>query len=246
MSDDETSAALARVRIEAPVSELARPQVDEWAVRRMWEGIQRRKDAPAKNERRHIVLLAGFAVLASVLALAVAGLQLVATHDEPAALREAALRDAALKAAASTPLEAPASGAPGVKPPEGPPIAAPPPEPLLTRDARRFELLEAPALPVPAAGGARARPPTAATAQSTRVDFTDGSSIEAAPGTRVEALASSPGEFAVMVRRGVAQFHVTPGGPRRWRIEASRARVEVLGTVLSVESDDAGTSVRVD
>jgi len=62
----------------------------------------------------------------------------------------------------------------------------------------------------------------------------------------VEAIASSPDEFAVALRRGRAEFHVTPGGPRRWRIEASHARVDVLGTVLSVESDDWGTSVRVE
>jgi hypothetical protein len=50
----------------------------------------------------------------------------------------------------------------------------------------------------------------------------------------------------VAVRRGRAQFRVTPGGPHRWRIEASHAQVEVLGTVLWVESDARGSSVRVD
>jgi hypothetical protein len=152
--------------------------------------------------------------MASVLALVVAGAQLV---------------------------QQPASGVDAAAVEGGP---APVADPLLTRDARRFEALEAPP-PPPASSDAPSRT-AAAKPASARVDFADGSSIEATPGARVEALASSPGEFRVAVRRGLAQFRVTPGGPRRWRIEASHAQVEVLGTVLWVESDAAGTSVRVD
>lgn len=213
-----SSAALESLGLEAPVHELARPRVDEWAVRRMWEGIQRRRALPVRSERRYVAALAAFAAVASVLALVIAGAQLV--RSVPSGSHAAS---------------------PSLTPPGRASLDALDgrAEPLLTSEARRFEALEAP----PAVAG----PARAAVARAAaRVDFADGSSIEAAPGTRVEALASSPGEFAVAVRRGRAQFRVTPGGPRRWRIEASRAQVEVLGTVLWVESDAAGTSVRVD
>jgi hypothetical protein len=212
-----SSAALESLELEAPVHELARPHVDEWAVRRMWEGVQRRRALPVRGERRHVAALAAFAAVASVLALVIAGAQLVRSMPSGS------------HAASPSLIEPGRAGRDAV---DGRA------EPLLTSEARRFEALEAP----PAVAG----PTRTAGARAARVDFADGSSIEAAPGTRVEALASSPGEFAVAVRRGRAQFRVTPGGPRRWRIEASRAQVEVLGTVLWVESDAAGTSVRVD
>jgi tetratricopeptide (TPR) repeat protein len=202
MSDDDVkpSAALGGVGLEAPLCELSNPNIDEWAVRRMWEGIQRRKTTRALGRARwRLVVLSALATLALSLALFYAGARLfVATRPEP---------------------------------------AAPPAGPLLTREARHFESLEAP--PEPPWPRAVAPPPA-------RVDFADGSSIEAVSGARVDALASSADEFAVLLRHGRAQFRVTPGGPRRWRIEAGTARVEVLGTVLWVERDDTGTTVQVD
>jgi ferric-dicitrate binding protein FerR (iron transport regulator) len=210
-SATRSSAALESLALDAPVHELTRPRVDEWAVRRMWEGVQRRRALPVQRERPYVVALAAFAAVAAVLALVIAGVQLVRSPAEPARAD----------------------------------LAAPPgrAEPLLTTEARRFEVLEAPLAPANPAAPSATGGVSRATA---RVDFADGSSIEASPGARVEALASRPGEFAVAVRRGRAQFRVTPGGPRRWRIEASNAQVEVLGTVLWVESDAAGSSVRVD
>jgi len=264
-SSAPSSAALARLGLDGPVCDLTRPNVDEWAVRRIWEGIQAGKSLPPGRERPHVMALAAFAAVASVLALILASTQLIASLREPAPRPDAASSTAASSTAALPPTGAPGSVSPGVSRADGSPAGAPPSgasataavaaggadavAPLLTRDARRFELLEAPpALPhsavpgnaVPASAVAASGAPTA------RVDFADGSSIEASPGARVEALASSAGEFAVAVRRGLAQFRVTPGGPRRWRIDGSHARVEVLGTVLWVESDDGGTSVRVD
>jgi transmembrane sensor len=90
--------------------------------------------------------------------------------------------------------------------------------PLLTNTGERFQRLES-----QAAGSAE------------RVSFADGSSIEAAPGASVEGLASTEREFVVLLTRGRAHFSITPGGPRRWSIETAGARVEVVGTVLSVE-----------
>jgi tetratricopeptide (TPR) repeat protein len=217
MSDDDTkpSAALAEVGLDAPLCELSNPEIDEWAVRRMWEGIQRRKATPVRgvSRRWRVVALATLVPLASALVL-YAGTQLDAGTLQLMASWIVAARPA------------PASSA----------NSAAPAGPLLTREARRFESLEAPAVtssvasvPLPA-----------------RVDFADGSSIEAAPGARVDALASGADEFALLLRRGRASFRVTPGGPRLWRIEAGTTRVEVVGTVLSVESDDTGTTVQVD
>jgi transmembrane sensor len=76
--------------------------------------------------------------------------------------------------------------------------------------------------------------------------LSDGSKIEAAPGARVEALASTPTELALVVRRGQVRFSVTPGGPRRWSIEARGVRVEVVGTVLSVAARERSVSIGVE
>jgi transmembrane sensor len=78
------------------------------------------------------------------------------------------------------------------------------------------------------------------------VTLSDGSRVEASAGARVEALASTPTELALVVRRGQARFSVTPGGPRRWSIEARGVRVEVVGTVLSVATRERSVSVAVE
>lgn len=78
------------------------------------------------------------------------------------------------------------------------------------------------------------------------VRFDDGSRIEAEPGARVEALASTPSELSLLVRRGRARFVVTPGGPRRWSIDARGVRVEVVGTVLTVEASERAVRVAVE
>ncbi len=196
MADDaRTSAALADVGLPAPVRELTRVPVDEWAVRRMWQGVQRRTEA-----RRGLgggkARLVAWATLASALA---ALLALLGTRWP-------------------VPRGAPERAVPQLAP-----------GPLLTKEARRFEAVEAAPESAPA-----------------RVELADGSSIEALPGARVDGLASSPSEFVVLVRRGRARFAVKPGGPRRWSIETRDVRVEVVGTVLTVEADGAGASVHVE
>lgn len=100
--------------------------------------------------------------------------------------------------------------------------------PLVTAEGQRFESVEA--------GGQHGE----------RVSFADGSQIEADPGTRIEGLAATSGEFVVLLRRGRARFSVTPGGPRRWLIEARGASVEVVGTVFSVESRAGVFAVHVE
>jgi transmembrane sensor len=74
----------------------------------------------------------------------------------------------------------------------------------------------------------------ASASASTTARFSDGSSIEAKPNTAVRGLASTAQEFSVLLERGTIDVKVTPGGPRRWVIEAKRARIEVVGTQFSV------------
>jgi transmembrane sensor len=100
--------------------------------------------------------------------------------------------------------------------------------PLVTREGKRFESLDAPA------------------GESARIGFADGSQIEAAPGARIEGLAATANEFVLLLRRGKARFSVTPGGPRRWLIEARGASVEVVGTHFSVESGAGVVAVSVE
>jgi transmembrane sensor len=79
--------------------------------------------------------------------------------------------------------------------------------------------------------------------QPLTVRLSDASEIRLAAGGRIEPLSSSGSRFELLLARGSAEFSVTPGGPRRWLIEAGAARVEVVGTVFRVTR--AGTSVRV-
>jgi len=100
--------------------------------------------------------------------------------------------------------------------------------PLVTSEGKRFESVEA------------------AIGTAARVSFADGSQIEASPGARVEGLAATASEFVLLVRRGQARFAVTPGGPRRWLIETRGASVELVGTVVSVESGTGFVAVQVE
>lgn len=100
--------------------------------------------------------------------------------------------------------------------------------------------------PLERAGGGAFESLDAETPGARRAEFSDGSSIEVDRGARVEALASSPSQFSLVVRRGRARFSVTPGGPRRWSIEARGVAIEVVGTILSVESSPGGVSVGVE
>lgn len=198
MSDErKSSAALAALRVEAPVRELTPVAIDEWAVRRMWEGIQRHERARQLGRwkgglwRRWplVPTLLGCSVVV-LLTLVAMQLLLPSRKDATAVL---------------------AAG------------------PLLTRAEQRFASVEGPTAGAPA-----------------RVELADGSSIEAFPGARVDGLASSASEFVVLLRRGRARFLVQPGGPRRWLIETRNARVEVVGTVFSVDADEASASVQVE
>jgi hypothetical protein len=203
MPDEEKSSpALAALRMAVPVRELTPVPVDEWAVRRMWEGIQRRERSRQLGRWKGSAwgrwpLASTLLGCSVVLLLALVAMQLVSQSRGDAVVPVAVV-----------------------------PVAA---GPLLTREAQHFASIEGPL----------AGPPL-------RAEFADGSSIEVFPGARVDGLASSASEFVVLLRRGRARFLVQPGGPRRWLIETRNARVEVVGTVFSVDAGEGGADVQVE
>jgi transmembrane sensor len=87
--------------------------------------------------------------------------------------------------------------------------------------------------------------PMDASEQAQIVRFSDASEIRLARGARLEPLQSSSSRFEVLLARGSAEFAVTPGGPRRWLVEAGAARVEVVGTVFRVERSSDSVVVSV-
>lgn len=67
------------------------------------------------------------------------------------------------------------------------------------------------------------------------IRLSDRSEIRLERGGRIEPVLSTSSRFELLLARGAAEFAVTPGGPRRWSIDAGPARVEVVGTVFRVE-----------
>jgi transmembrane sensor len=85
----------------------------------------------------------------------------------------------------------------------------------------------------------------AASQKARAVALSDGSQLVLSPGTTLELLENNGQRFAVLLERGSAEFHVRPGGPRRWIIEGGLATVEVVGTRFSVERQRGHMEVRV-
>jgi transmembrane sensor len=85
---------------------------------------------------------------------------------------------------------------------------------------------------------------TAERAESTRLS--DGSRVEVAGESVLEVVANDAHVFSTVVRGGRARFEVRPGGRRRWLVEAGPARVEVVGTVFTVERRQESTRVVVE
>jgi len=84
----------------------------------------------------------------------------------------------------------------------------------------------------------------ATTASSTWL--ADGSRIDLGPGASLEVLTNDASEFVCVLRRGRGTFEVKPGGQRRWRVEAGALRVEVVGTIFSVDRSEARVGVDVE
>jgi transmembrane sensor len=197
-----------------PLRQHLQSGVDEAAAQRMWQGIERRLDAPGHlsrpgqrawhtRQRASHTRQRARGLLAASAAALLAGTLLVM-----AALLPAPPGLVRARFALSEQLRGPRA--------------------LVLMNGARFASLE---------GGEH---------EPRSVSLVDGSRIEAAAGARVEVLTSTASELVLVVRRGRVRFSVTPGGPRRWSIEARGTRVEVVGTILSVESGERAVSVAVE
>lgn len=68
----------------------------------------------------------------------------------------------------------------------------------------------------------------------------DGSMIALDPGTTLVPTRNDGEHFELEMLTGGATFSVTPGGPRRWVIDAGEAEVTVVGTVFRIEHLPSG------
>jgi transmembrane sensor len=76
--------------------------------------------------------------------------------------------------------------------------------------------------------------------------LSDGSRFELGADSTLEVLANDDRTFVCALRRGRATFDVTPGGPRRWRIEAGAVAVEVVGTRFRVDRRELSVVIEVE
>lgn len=68
-----------------------------------------------------------------------------------------------------------------------------------------------------------------------RFALSDASRIQLSPGARATLQANSGSAFELRLTEGSARFEVTPGGPRRWRIDCELATVTVIGTTFTLD-----------
>ena len=81
---------------------------------------------------------------------------------------------------------------------------------------------------------------------ASQTELSDGSTINLAPGSRLEVLENTAKTFVSILRTGSARFAVRPGGPRRWTVEAGLATVEVAGTQFTVTRTPGNVEVSVE
>lgn len=84
-----------------------------------------------------------------------------------------------------------------------------------------------------------------ASAEGRTLRFAEGSRIRMAPRSELSVLSNDGSNLVFSLRHGKANFSVTPGGPRRWTVDAGSVIVRVVGTVFSVDRDASGTRVSV-
>jgi transmembrane sensor len=81
--------------------------------------------------------------------------------------------------------------------------------------------------------------------RASSLPLSDGSRIELGENSELQVLDNDSTTFACALRRGRGTFEVKPGGGRRWRVEAGKIQVEVVGTRFVVERRAGETVVRV-
>jgi transmembrane sensor len=73
----------------------------------------------------------------------------------------------------------------------------------------------------------------------------DGSVLFVARDTRVEAIENGDARVVLAQGDGRAEYHVRPGGPRRWTVDAGALVVDVVGTRFAIVRDGARVRVEV-
>jgi transmembrane sensor len=73
----------------------------------------------------------------------------------------------------------------------------------------------------------------------------DGSTVQAEPGAELALLSLTPDRLHLTLGSGVVDFHVVPGGPRAWVIDAGWVEVQVIGTRFTVARSPDAVEVRV-
>lgn len=119
---------------------------------------------------------------------------------------------------------------------------------LLTGSRRRAGAPAPPPGPLTLEGGSPlgAMAAERAAAEAERFDLSDGSAVELSAGATLRATTNTGHHVALEMESGRATFEVAPGGPRRWSVDAGLARVEVLGTIFTVDSSTERVAVEVD
>ncbi len=82
-------------------------------------------------------------------------------------------------------------------------------------------------------------------AEPEHLRLSDTSEIALAPDTELQLVTNHRGVFETRLLRGVVSMDVTPGGPRRYRVDCGLALVEVVGTRFEIERSEAAVAVRV-
>lgn len=83
-------------------------------------------------------------------------------------------------------------------------------------------------------------------AMARRVVLDDGSTIELAPRTRIEAIENTSSTLVLAQSAGEATYDVTPGTGRAWTIDVGLLSVDVLGTRFMIERNSTNAVVRVE
>ncbi len=102
------------------------------------------------------------------------------------------------------------------------------------------------AAPGPLARAEGGAPLAAGDRVSAAVALSDGSRIAPSEGAQVEVLESTGEAVTAVVGEGRTRFEITPGGPRRWSLECGLARVEVVGTVFTIDREASRVRVAVE
>lgn len=79
----------------------------------------------------------------------------------------------------------------------------------------------------------------------TTLRFDDGSAIHMETRAELTPTQNVAGLFELEQQAGTLDYEVTPGGPRRWVVDAGLARIEVVGTAFRVERTDDSVRVSV-